>query len=207
MRTRQCSPKCPLGSALAASHSIRVPSPIPLLAIRVQPPLLSWCNRVMQANNLCRLAFCFVLVGLIGFSSTMSGGVRSDAAYRFYYNKITRLLGHAAPAHLHLVAEKGVHFLLFFPLGFWIYKTSALSNFRRLWPSIVVCVAVGIASECIQRFTGRDPLVDDAVLNACSGIFGAFIAMRARSKTDLPGCSSPDGVQTRCPLPAKHSRA
>jgi VanZ family protein len=136
----------------------------------------------MRAIDHRRLVLCFVLLGLIVLSSSTFGGVSSDVAYKFYHKMIFPLFRHAAPARLYLVAEKGVHFLLFAALGFWIYNTLFLSHLRRLWISIIVCAAVGIASEYIQRFTGRDPLVGDAVLNVCSGILGAFIALRAHRK-------------------------
>ena len=133
-----------------------------------------------------RLALCVALVILIFFLSTQTAGVAffrrrySEALYRSlilgspvktYRNLLlcgVRERGDAT-SFLHLIAEKGVHFLLFFALGTLSYGVARIPGARRVLLSVSICLIVGSASELLQRFTGRDPRISDVMLNASSG--------------------------------------
>lgn len=115
------------------------------------------------------------LVALIFFSSTKTAGDASEFAYRFYKS----FLGWPALGEtslLRLLAEKAVHVLLFFSLGFWVHHTPNVNPRRKLWIAIAVCLVTGTASEILQAFTARDPQIADGILNLASGALGAAIA-------------------------------
>ena len=120
-----------------------------------------------------RLWIAIVNVVLIFFSSTKTAGDASENAYAFY-TAVFPLAFSERNHLLHLLADKSVHFLLFFSLGVWVYRSLALPPAHNLALTLAACLLVGTASEVMQLFTGRDASVADVILNAASGAMGAL---------------------------------
>ena len=124
-----------------------------------------------------RLLGVFAEMGLIAFSSTSLAGDASEYAYEFYRHLLR--MG-AAGGGLHTLAEKGVHFVLFFALGTTLFHGL---NIARRWKVCLVmgiCFLAGIGSEGIQLlFPPRNASVADVLLNGSSGALAAFLAFRS----------------------------
>ena len=127
------------------------------------------------------LAGVFAFVVLIIFSSTKTAGDASEYAYNFYLSFLPTIhkFGVTLP---HLLAAKSIHFLLFFSLGTWLFRSLQFSRSQRLWVTIFICFLIGTVSEVLQRFTARDPSFADLVLNLASGTLAAVLASRNITK-------------------------
>lgn len=127
------------------------------------------------------------LVGVLAFtaliilSSTKVAGDASEYAFNFYLSSLASIhvFGDALP---HLLAAKGIHFLLFFSLGTWLFRSLQLSRVQKLWVTIFICLLIGTVSEVLQRFTARDSSFADLVLNLASGTLAAVLASRNITK-------------------------
>ncbi len=122
-----------------------------------------------------RIIEIFANVGLVFFSSTRYAADACEYAYRFYRGAI----GLPGGSWLHLIADKGIHFTLFFSLGMILYLAAGGTRLQRLVWVAAICLAVGSLSEVVQSFfPGRDPSVADTILNAASGALAASLASR-----------------------------
>lgn len=113
-------------------------------------------------------------LALILFSCTYFVAEASEYAYGFYL----MLLGLKGKAPgLHLVAQKGVHFALFFSLGIWLYQSMQADRRSRVFWTVGFCLAAGIGAELFQLlFPGRHAALADVLLNAASGALAAAVA-------------------------------
>ncbi len=132
-----------------------------------------------------RLAILLAHLALIFFSSTRIAGQWAEYAFRFYRSLLGRV---ATGAEMHLLAQKGVHFLLFFSLGVWTHNTLNGTRAQKLVWAVCCCVLAGALSESVQLFTGRDAALADVLLNGASGALGAALAWRC-SAARLAGFS------------------
>lgn len=124
-----------------------------------------------------RLLGTLAYIALIFFCSTKTAGDASVYAFNFY----RALLGlkSSQQAGVQFLAQKGVHFVLFFSLGTWVYNSLNLSTRQRLWLTLGLCLAVGGASEALQIFTDRHPSIGDVLLNFASGGLAATLAWKS----------------------------
>ena len=115
-------------------------------------------------------------LGLIAFSATALAGNASEYAYRFYKH----LLGFGgADAGLHALAQKGVHFVLFFALGTTLFHSLNVDRPWKVRAVIGICFLAGIGSEGIQLlFATRHASVADVLLNGSSGTLAALLGSR-----------------------------
>ena len=124
-----------------------------------------------------RLAQLVLQVALIFLSSTRLAREASEHALRFY----AALLG---PGLLttgggRLLAQKGVHFLLFFWLGISLYYSLGIGRLQRFAWAAMICLLAALSSEGIQLFMpGRHASVADVVLNAASGVLATAVFCR-----------------------------
>jgi len=124
-----------------------------------------------------RLAQLVLQVALIGLSSTRLAAEAAEYAFRFY----AVLLG---PGLLttgggRLLAQKGVHFLLFFWLGISLYYSLGNGRLQRVAWAAMICLLAALSSEGIQLFMpGRHASVGDVVLNAASGVLATVVFWR-----------------------------
>ena len=133
---------------------------------------MDWMPLPLPGVKKSRLAWILVQVGLVLFSSTEMAGQAAEYAFQFYRS----ITGMSAGAGVHLFAEKGVHFALFFSLGVILYYSLLASRWERVFWVLVACVAVGCASESLQfLFPHRDPLLTDVLLNGGSGLLAAVL--------------------------------
>jgi len=124
-----------------------------------------------------RLAGIAVQLAAIFLSSTRLAGEASDYAFRYY----AALLGHgfSRTGLFHLLAQKGVHFLLFFWLGISLYYSLRIGRLQRFAWAAMICLLAALSSEGIQLFMpGRHPSVGDVVLNAASGVLATAVFYR-----------------------------
>lgn len=129
-------------------------------------PIMSWR----------RVAGAIAHLALILSSSTKIADDFSQFAYSFYMSSV-ETPGPASESVPHHLAEKSIHFVLFFSFGTWICNSLPWASKRRLWLTILTCLFVGSASEVLQRFTGRDPSIADVVLNLSSGTLAAALTV------------------------------
>ncbi len=124
-----------------------------------------------------RLAWILIHVGLVLFSSTNIAGQASEYAFQFYRD----WTGLDGGAGLHLLADKGVHFSLFFTLGLILYYSLIAPTREKVLWVLLACLLVGSASEGLQfYFPGRHPSLADVMLNGVSGLLGAvFVSCMA----------------------------
>lgn len=80
------------------------------------------------------------------------------------------------------LAEKGVHMALFTTMGFVLWSMFPARQ-RSVMIVLAVGAVIGVCSEILQIFTGRDPSIRDAVLNACGVAMGMAIARMSGSET------------------------
>lgn len=116
----------------------------------------------------------FLQVAVIFFSSTRSAAQYSINAFQY----LRALLGLWTSPLLQLMADKGLHFALFFSLGMWVSCGLKAPWVRKLIWAVGICLLIGSASEILQIFTGRDPSLADVLLNAASGTLAAALAIR-----------------------------
>jgi hypothetical protein len=129
--------------------------------------------------TLPRLLGTLVFVGLIFFSSTKTAGDTSVYAFSFYKALLGIKL--SKQASLQFLAQKGIHFTLFFSFGTWLYYSLNLAPRRRLWITLCLCLIMGSASETLQMFTHRHPSILDVLLNLGSGSLAAVLALKGPS--------------------------
>jgi VanZ family protein len=126
------------------------------------------------------------MIALILLSSTSAAARFCDAA--FY-----KVLGGFFPARgahdtlmaIHFMVEKGAHLALFFFFGLLLTLVGGGSMRRRI-PFVFVSGAVlGIAAEYLQTFfAGRDPTIQDALIDLCGTCLGALtIATFSKRRT------------------------
>ena len=110
---------------------------------------------------------------LIQFSATQLAGNSAHFAFLYYSD----LLGMTGPnTGLHFMAQKCIHFLLFFGLGSWLTNGIKGSWGTRCGWAIFLCLIVGTGSEYLESFfPGRNPAVFDVMLNAFSGFLGSIV--------------------------------
>jgi VanZ family protein len=84
----------------------------------------------------------------------------------------------SSPQALHFLAEKGVHFTLYFVFGLLLWKTLTLPRRARFVTILAVGLVMGCSSEFLQRFfPGRDPSVRDVLINFTSAALGASVGL------------------------------
>jgi VanZ family protein len=123
-----------------------------------------------------RLVALVAQVALVALSSTKLAGDAADYAFEYYsslFGNPWRGSSQSLPFHL---AQKTVHFTLFFSLGYSLSSSLNLAPRKKFWIAAATCLVIGAASEALQLFTGRDPLIVDVILNAASGAAGAALA-------------------------------
>jgi VanZ family protein len=112
-------------------------------------------------------------LALIGYASTAQAGAYASYASDFYQG----LVGGQVAAVGAGLAQKAVHFALFFALGSWLWH--GLRHPQRLIVVCAACLAVGSLSELEQMFTMRHASWLDVALNAASGSLAALWLRRA----------------------------
>jgi VanZ family protein len=127
-----------------------------------------------------RIAWLTLQVVLVFFSSTRIAGQAAEYAFQFY----RALAGLGGGPGSHLLAEKGVHFVLFFSLGVILfYSLDAPVRERAFWV-LAACLLVGACSEGLQFLSrGRHPSLADVALNAISGLLGAIVLALNKSRS------------------------
>lgn len=119
-----------------------------------------------------RLAWILIHLALVFFSSSETAGRAAEAAFQFY--RLT--LGVAAGADGHLVAQKAVHFVLFFSLGAILFYSLIAPVRERVFWVLAACLVVGFCSEGLQFLSpGRHPSFADVMLNGGSGVLAAVL--------------------------------
>lgn len=119
-------------------------------------------------------------VGLIFFSST---SFAADSCERFYWFIRLHLPSSLLSASgndglMHLLAEKSVHFTLFFTFGFLVAHLVHGNPWGRLVKIAVFGLVIGSCSEFLQSFfPGRDPALRDVILNLVSASLGGLATL------------------------------
>lgn len=133
-----------------------------------------------------RLAAIAVQVALILFSSTRAASQACEYAYRYYRTLLG--LGPTASGIGHILAQKGIHFLLFFSLATWLYYGLQLGRIQRLAWTAAICLLTAFSSEGLQFFMpGRNASLADVILNAASGVLATALLWRMGCSLDEPG--------------------
>jgi hypothetical protein len=115
-------------------------------------------------------------LALILFSSTRQAADACEVAFQYYGRLLSIGLSGGVT---HLIAGKGVHFILFFALGSWVYHSVNASRLQRLGWAAVVCLLAAIAAEGMQLFVpGRHASLADVLLNVASGVLATALAWR-----------------------------
>lgn len=129
------------------------------------------------AMSRTRLCVVFAHLVLILISSTPAAGEAAHYAYKFYLG-LFGLLG-TSPG-LRTLAQKGLHFALFFSLGTWLYHGLSGSRLQRFCWTVGICVLAGTGSEAFQLlFPVRQAALADVLLNAASGTLAAVLGARS----------------------------
>ncbi len=135
-----------------------------------------------------RLVWILVHLSLVFFSSTETAGRAAEAAFQFY--RTTFAL--AASANAHFVAQKGIHFALFFSLGIILFHSLVAPLREKVFWVLVACLVVGICSESLQVLSpGRNPSLADVMLNSGSGLAAAVLL--SVTTTAVPGLEAGTG--------------
>lgn len=126
--------------------------------------------------NIPRMLWVAAELGLIAFSSTAFAAIASEYAYHFYGD----LLGlGGTTTGIHMLAQKGVHFVLFFALGSTLFHSINIARFGRVVLVAAICLSAGIGSEGLQLLIpGRHASVADVVLNGSSGTLAVLLSLR-----------------------------
>lgn len=118
--------------------------------------------------------------GLILFASTETAAPLCNYAYHFYEPLLSRV-GLASTESAVMVAQKGIHFALFFPLGILVYKGTKGAWLQRLIRTAAICLIAAVVAEGAQFFApSRHARVGDALLDAGSGTVAAVLALAWR---------------------------
>ncbi|MBI4461226.1 MAG: VanZ family protein [Acidobacteria bacterium] len=138
-----------------------------------------------------RWAGIILLVALILFSSTRFADEVSEYAYSFYASQVPppQLILPSGESLPHLLADKAIHFLLFFALGVFLCRGLRLGRFPKIGVVISLCFLMGAASESFQLLTARDATLADLLLNLASGTLAAVWS----SRHDGDGSEQPAG--------------
>ncbi len=113
---------------------------------------------------------------LIFFSSTPLAGKASQYAYSFYL-ALFEMLG--MDWGVRTMAQKGLHFALFFSLGSWLSHSLNGPPLQKFLATAGMCLLVGLGAESFQLlFPGRQATLADVLLNAASGTLAAGLAWR-----------------------------
>jgi VanZ family protein len=124
-----------------------------------------------------RLAQLVLQVALIFLSSTRLAREASEYAFRFYGAMLGLRLSSTGISHI--LAQKGIHFLLFFWLGISLYYSLRIGRLQRFAWAAMICLLAALSSEGIQLFMpGRHASVADIVLNAASGVLATAVFCR-----------------------------
>lgn len=99
----------------------------------------------------------------VAFSSTPLTVIASEYAFHSYRD-ILGLRG--TLSGIHMLAQQGVYFVLFFALGSTLFHSINIVRFRRVVLVAAICLSAGMGSEGINRLIpGRHAFVADVVLN------------------------------------------
>ena len=130
-----------------------------------------------------RLWGTFAHLTLILFSSTPLAGKASQSAYSFYL-ALFGMLG--MDWGVQTLAQKGLHFALFFSLGSWLSHSLHGPPLQKFLATAGMCLLVGLSSESFQLlFPGRQATLADVLLNAASGTLAAGLAWRCSPSPDV----------------------
>ena len=123
-----------------------------------------------------RMLWVAAQLGLIAFSSTAFAGISSEYSFHFYRD----LMGMGGTlSGIHMLAQKCVHFVLFFGLGSTLSHSINIARFGRPIVVAAICLCAGIGSEGIQLLiVGRHASVADVVLNGSSGTLAALFSLK-----------------------------
>ena len=132
----------------------------------------------LPVMNPARLCAILAQVALIFYSSTPAVAEASQYAFSFYLHRIP-LPGTLGSGILQILAQKGVHFLLFFSLGTWLTYSLKADRLQKLLWTVGFCFLVGLSSEAFQFFVGRQAAASDILLNTASGALAAALALRS----------------------------
>ncbi len=125
-----------------------------------------------------RLLSVFAGLGLIAFSSTLIAGESSDFAF-FYYKHLLGFGGTGSGAGLHTLAQKGVHFVLFFALGTAVFQSFKVERLWKIGLAVGIFFLVGMGSEALEHlFQGRHASLADVLLNGSSGTLATLFCSR-----------------------------
>ena len=131
-----------------------------------------------------RLWGTFAHLTLILFSSTPLAGKASQYAYSFYL-ALFGILG--MDWGVRSLAQKGLHFVLFFSLGSWLSHSLKCPPLRKFLATAGICLLAGLGSEAFQLlFPGRQATLADVLLNATSGTLAAGLAWRWSPSPEMP---------------------
>lgn len=117
-------------------------------------------------------------IGVIFFSCTSLAGEWSEALYSEvsgWFGSSSQLQGSET---LHFIAEKGVHFTLFFILAVLLWNALPGRRWPRFMAILAIALLIGCCSEFLQRFfPGRDPAIRDVLINFGSAAAGACVSI------------------------------
>jgi VanZ family protein len=119
-------------------------------------------------------------IGLIFFSSTSFAAENCERFYWFIHLYLPSPLIDTSinGGWMHLLAEKGVHFTLFFTFGFFVAHLVHGSPWGRLAKIAAFGLVIGSCSEFLQSFfPGRDPALRDVILNLVSASLGGVATL------------------------------
>jgi VanZ family protein len=128
-----------------------------------------------------RIFWLLVEFGLIAFSSTPLAEEAANYAYHFYA-QTSELQGPGAG--LDNLAEKGLHFVLFFALGTTLSYLISTVGWRKVLSAIEICLAAALGAEAIQLlFPTRTASIADVLLNLSSGSLAILLLQR---RSEIP---------------------
>ena len=123
-------------------------------------------------------------LALIAFSSTPFAEDAANYAYDFYA-KSSGLQG--SGLGLQNLAQKGLHFILFFALGVTLSYLTSARGWREVLLIVAICFAAALGAEAIQlMFPTRTASMADVLLNLNSGTLATLLLQR-RSHTTRAG--------------------
>ncbi len=134
-------------------------------------------------------------IGVIFFSSTSLAAEWCEHAFSFLSGILFGHLRTDDPSYglLHLLADKGLHVMMFLILATLLWKL--LSNSQWKIARILLAGAlVGSCSEFLQRFfPGRDPAITDVLINIGGTAIGIVLSL-ALARRQTPKAASPELV-------------
>lgn len=123
---------------------------------------------------------------VIFFSSTSSAARWCESLYEYIFSWMAPAVNQRHFPLLHVLADKSVHFALFFILA--LLSWNSVIRPARIRFAIVLGIAllVGSTSEFLQRFSpGCDPSVSDVLINFGSAVIGALLAWNHVSTAEM----------------------